>query len=144
MVLLGYSPPHEFLSRSILCVCFPAIRSGMRRYIVHMSADPHLNHYFFLCSSAQPMIRGSQGLISSFKMKKKSSCGAVYLPGFDFQIPFSNTAELIIVPYLFKSLSLTSSLYISFNNEMFIFANMLFRVVFCFPFLLRSSVTHSV
>lgn len=98
----------KILSQSLLSVRSPAICPGMQRF---MSADPHLNHYFFLCSSAQSMIRGSQGLISSFKMKKKSSCGAVYLPGFDFQIPLSTTAELIIIPYLFKSLSLTSSLY---------------------------------
>lgn len=29
--------------------------------------SPCLNHYFFLCSGAQPMIRGSQGLISTFQ-----------------------------------------------------------------------------
>lgn len=114
-VLFGYTPvemkSQKFLSQPFLSVRSPAISPGMQQYTVLMSADPHLNHYFFLCSSAQPMIRGSQGLISSFKTKKKKiSCEAVYLPGFDFQIPLSTTAELIIIPYPFKSLWFTSSL----------------------------------
>lgn len=43
----------------------------VQQYTGLVSAEPRLNHYFFLCSSARLMIRGSQGLISNFKTKKK-------------------------------------------------------------------------
>lgn len=51
---------------------------------------------------------GSQGLISNFKTKN-CPCVAVYLPGFDFQIPLSTTARLIIMPPPFKSVLFISS-----------------------------------
>lgn len=108
-------PPDEmksqkFISQSLLSVRPPAISPGMLQSSVLMSADPHLNHYFFLCSSAQPLIRACQGLISSWGKRKKRSYGAVYLPGFDFQIPLSTTTELIIIFYPLKSFLFTLSL----------------------------------
>lgn len=42
--------------------------------------------------------------------RQKCPCGEVYLTGIDFHIPFSATAELIIMPCLFKSLLFVSSL----------------------------------
>lgn len=60
----------KFLSQSLFSVRSPAISAGTQQYTVLMSAKPRLNHYFFLCSSAQLMIRCSQGLILNFKTRK--------------------------------------------------------------------------
>lgn len=75
MVFSGNSPSRKkkslkFLSQSLFSVRSPAISAGTQQYTVLMSAKPRLNHYFFLCSSAHLMIRGSQGLILNFKTRK--------------------------------------------------------------------------
>lgn len=60
--------PHPSLSSASALLLLARACSGAPSSCLR---TPHLNHYFFLCSSAQPMIRGSQGLISSFKTEKR-------------------------------------------------------------------------
>ena len=102
----------KFLLQYLLTVRSAAISPGMQRYTILTSADPHRNHYFCLCS------RWLEALKVLFEVsrpkkppQKRSSCDAAYLPGFDFQIP-STTAELIIKPYPYKSLVVTSISYL--------------------------------
>lgn len=51
--VLRQPPPLKKKSLKFLSQSSPAISTGMLQCTIPMSTEPHLDHYFFLCSNAQ-------------------------------------------------------------------------------------------